>query len=264
MQFKRLVAVLALAAGLVGILVCIAGAFAVWSLGARLQRTSATFFAMIDNGLAAAEERARNVQERVKESKITSNEIDQRFRDWDTRKTKEALVSRLEIEARAEKLSSHLETADSWLEKFAESVRSVEQILELGNSIGATLDPATIQDAIINITSIRGTLQEAERKVDEIRKFAANKADESEEIRVSRVAKLVGRVLVTIGEVDTRLEDSVTRLSELQTRARQLKAQISAYILVATMACCLLLAWIAAGQAAMCQWGWSNRKRPVG
>ncbi len=68
---------------------------------------------------------------------------------------------------------------------------------------------------------------------------------------------------MTIGEIDTRLEDSVTRLSELRTHAPQLKAKTSAYILVASIACYLLLAWIAAGQAALFQWGWSNRKLPI-
>jgi hypothetical protein len=262
MQFKRLVALLALAAGSVGILVCIVGAFAAWSLGARLERTNAAFFATIDKGLVAAQDRAHSLQERVEESKITSAEIDQRFRDWDTRKTKEALVSRVDIEGRAEKLSSHLETAESWLEKVADSIQSVQQIMELGNTIGATVDPATVQEVLTNILSVRNTLQETERKVAEIRKFAINQANESEEARVSRVTKLTGRVLLTIGEIDTRLEDSVIRLAELQTRARQSKTQISAYILVTTVACFLLLVWIAAGQAALCQWGWSNRKRP--
>ncbi len=263
MQFKRLVALLALAAGFVGIPACIVGALAVWSLAARLERINAAVFAMLDKGLAAAQDRARSVQERVKESKITGTEIEQRFRDWGTRKAKEGLVSQLEIEGRAEKLSGHLKTADAWLEMSAESVRSVQQVLELGNSIGAPLDPASVQEALSTILSLQNTLQEAERTVDEIREFAANKAGESEEIRLPRVTKLLGRVLVTIGEMDTRLQDSITRLSELQTHARELKAKTSGYILVASIACYVFLAWIAAGQAALFQWGLSNRKRLV-
>jgi hypothetical protein len=263
MQFKRLVALLALAAGILGIPACMVGAFAAWSLASRLERTNALVFAMIDKGVAAAQDRVRSVQERVKESKITGSEIDQRFRDWGTSKAKEGLVSRLEIEGRAEKLSGHLKTADSWLEASAESIQGVQQVLELGNSLGAPLDPATVQQVLGNILSLRNRLQETERTVDEIRAFAANKAGESDEIRLTRVTRLLGRVLVTVGEMDTRLEDSVTRLSELQTNARQQKTKISAYILVASVACYLLLAWIAAGQAALYQWGWSNRKRPV-
>ncbi len=122
MQFKRLVALLALAAGFVGIPACILGVFAAWSLASRLEKTNATVFAMIDKGLAAAQDRASSVQERVKESKITATEIDQRFGDWGARKAKEGLAARLEIEGRAEKLSGHLKTADS----SARDVRRVD------------------------------------------------------------------------------------------------------------------------------------------
>ena len=167
-------------------------------------------------------------------------------------------MSRLEIESRAEKLAGHLQTADSWLETSAESIRSVQQVLELGNSIGAPLDPASLEEVLENITSLRSTLQQTERTVDGIREFTANKEGESEENRLSRVTKLLGRILVTIGEIDTRLEETVTRLSELQADARQLKATTSGYILVTTIGCYVLLAWIAAGQAALCLWGWTN------
>ena len=263
MQTKRLVAVFAMAAGFVGILASIVGMFATWSLGARLETTNATFFTTIDKGLAVAQDRTHNVQERVKESKITSGELDQRFRDWDTKKTKEALVSRLEIESRTKKLSDYLMTADSWLETCAESIRSVQQLVELGNTVGASLDLARVQEALDAIVSLRITLQQTELKVVEIRAVAADKADESEDKRLSRVARLLGRVVVTIGEMDNRLEESATRLAELQTRASQLKTKISACILAAGIAGCLLLAWITAGQVALCQWGWSNRKRRV-
>jgi hypothetical protein len=265
MQLKRFAALLALAAGFVGIPACLAGAIAAWALGAKLERTNTTFFTMVEKGLAAAQDRTRKVQERVKESKITSGELDQKFRDWDRKKTKEAFVSRLEIEGRADKISGYLAAADSWLEKCTESILSVKQVVELGNTLGASLEPARVQDAFDAIVSLRITLQQTELKVVEIRAFAVIKTNESEEIRLTRVAKLLGRVVVTIGEIDTRLDESITRLSELQTHASQWKTKISACILVACIASCLLLAWIAAGQAALCQWGWANLKpRDVG
>jgi len=258
MLCKRVVWLLALAFGFLGVSACMVAVYAAWLLGSRLERTNDKVFAMIDKGLASAQDRVRSVQERVKESKITSTEIGQSLRDWGTRRAKESLVSRLEIEGRVEKLAGHLQTADSWLEVSAESIRSVQQVLEMGNSIGAPLDPASLEEVLENIKSLRRTLQQTERAVDEIRAFMANKEGESEENRLSRVTKLLGRILVTIGEIDTRLEESVTRLSELQIDAHQLKATTSAYILVTIIGCYVLLAWIAAGQAALCLWGWTN------
>jgi hypothetical protein len=260
MQLKRSVAILAVAAGSFGLLACIVGVWAVWSLGSRLEKTNAVFFTLIDKGLEAAQVRARKVQDRVKESKITATEIDQRLREWGASKTKEDLVSRFDIEARAGKLSGHLKTADSWLETSAESIQSIQQILELGTSVGARLDPATVQGSLSDIMTVRNTLQQAERTLDDIREIAANKAGESDEIRRSRITKLLGRVLVTIGAMDTRLDNSITQLAKLQASVQQLKAKTNAYILAATIVCYLLLAWIAAGQVAMCQWGWSNRR----
>jgi chromosome segregation ATPase len=258
MLFKRIAWLLALASGFLGVAACMVGVYAAWSLASRLERTNDKVFAMIDKGLASAQDRVRSVQERVKESKITSTEIGQGLRDWGTRRAKEGLASRLEIETRAVKLAGLLQTADSWLETSAESIRSVQQLLELGNSIGAPVDPASLEEVFENIISLRSTLQQTEGTVDGIREFAANKEVDSEENRISRVTRLLGRILLTIGEIDTRLERSVMRLSELQTDARKLNATTSAYILVTTIGCYVLLAWTAAGQAVLCLWGWKK------
>jgi DNA repair ATPase RecN len=258
MFFKRVVCLLALASGFLGVAACMAGAYAAWSLASRLERANDKVFSMIDKGLASAQDRVRRVQDRVEESKITSTEIGQSFRDWGARRAKEGLASRLEIESRAEKLAGHLQSAVSWLETSTESIRSVQQVLELGHTVGAPLDPTSLEEVLENIALLRSTLQQTERTVDRFRDFTANKDDESEENRLSRITKLIGRVLVTFGEIDTRLEESAKRLSELQAQALRLKATTSAYILVTSIACYMLLVWIAAGQAALFQWGWTN------
>jgi len=258
MHFKRVVGLFGLACGFLGVAACMVGVYAAWSLGCRLERTNDKVFAMIDRGFVSAQDRIRSVQERVDEAKITSTEIGQRLRDWGARRAKAGLVSRIEIESRAEKLAGLLQTADSWLETSAESIRSVQQALELGNSIGAPVDPASLAEVLEKITSLRSTLQQTERTVDGIRDFTASNAAESEENRLSRVTKLLGRILVTIGDIHTRLEEFSTRLSELQAGACQLKATTSAYISVTTIGLYVLLAWIAAGQAALCLWGWTK------
>jgi chromosome segregation ATPase len=258
MQFRRVAALLALAFGFLGVVACLAGIYVVWLLGSRLEQANKTVFAMVDKGLASAQERVRGVQKRVQESKITSTEIAQRLRDWSARKAEERLVSQFEIESRAEKLAGYLHTADSWLETSIESVRGAQQVLELGNLVGVSVDPTSLEQVVEKLTSLRSTLQQTEETVDGIRKFAANMEGESEENRLSRVTKLVARILLTISELDTRLEEPVTRLSELQTDARQLQARTSNYILLTTIGCYLLLAWIAAGQAALFLCGWKN------
>jgi hypothetical protein len=253
------VALLALAFGVIGVVACMAGVYAVWSLESRLDRTNDKVFATLDSGFASAQDLVRRVQARVAEAKITTTEIGRKLRDRSRTEAKERLVAQLEIESRVEKLAGHLQTAESWLETSTESIRSVQRVLELGNSIGVPMDPTSLEEVLANITSLRSTLKEAERAVDGIRAFTTDEEGESEENRLSRVTKLLGRILVTIGEIDTRLEESITRLSGLRADARQLKATTSAYILVTTIGCYMLLAWIAAGQAALYWWGWTNR-----
>jgi hypothetical protein len=128
MLLKRVVWLLALAFGFLGVAACMVGVYAAWSLGSRLERINDRVFAMIDNGLASAQDRVRSVQDRVKESKVTSTEIAQKLRDWGTR-AKEGLVSRIEVESRAEKLTGLLQTADSWLETSAEALRPERPVL---------------------------------------------------------------------------------------------------------------------------------------
>jgi DNA repair ATPase RecN len=256
MLFKRIVGLIALLFGFLGVVGCVAGASMVLSLASRLERTNDKVFALVDQGLASGQDRVRGVQKRLEESKITTTEIGQSLRDWGKRKTRESLVSELEIEVRAEKLSGHLQTADSWLETSAESVRSVQQLLELGNSLGASLDPTALEGVLEKLAALQSRLQETERRVDGIREFAAAREADPEQNRLSRVTRLVGRVLVTIGEINPRLEDVVMRLSELQTDAHRLNTRISTYIWLGATACWLLLAWLAAGQTALCAWGW--------
>jgi hypothetical protein len=170
-------------------------------------------------------------------------------------------VAAVEIERRAEKLAGHLQTAHQWLETSTESIRGIQHVLELVAWVGAPVDPIALEKVLEELTSIQGRLQEAERSINGIREFTVNRVGESEENRLSRVFTLLGNTELTAGAIDTRLEDSVTRLSQIQTDAQQLKARIGNYILLVTIGGYLVLAWIAAGQAALCVCGWKSCRR---
>jgi hypothetical protein len=111
MLFKRFMAVLALAAGFLGVVVCMVAVYPVWLVGSRLARTNEKVFVTISSGLASAEDRVRRVQKRLRESKASTKEIAQSLRDWSTRKATDRLVSAVEVGRRAEKLAGHLQTA---------------------------------------------------------------------------------------------------------------------------------------------------------
>lgn len=255
---KRSIALLALALGALGMVTCLAGIYAVAVLGSRLNQANERVFAMLDVGLAATELRVHGLQKRVQLAKISTAEVVQNLQNWGARKAEDRLVARLELQRRAEKLAGHLHQADSWLETSIESIRGLRQVVELGQLAGAPVEPASLDDVLERLTSLRSTLQQTEETLDEIHKFTNSKDDESEENRLARVTKLFARTLATIGDLDTRLEELLPRLAELRTGTQELQASTSHTIMLTTIGGFLLLAWIAAGQAALGLWGWKS------
>jgi hypothetical protein len=259
--FKRILALLALVFGFLGLIACLAGVYIVLLVGSRLQETNEKVFTAVSKGLVFAQDRLQRVQKRVADSKITDNEIAERIREWGKKEAKERLIAQLDIESRTEKLGGHLQTADLWLDSATESIRGVQQVLELAHSIGAQVDPSSLEESLEKLASIRKMLQETEGEVENIRKLAANKDSETEDSRTARILELLGRVLLTISDIDVRLDEFQGRLTNLQTSALHWKARMHNYILLATVTCNLLVVWIAAGQAALFLTGWKNCRR---
>jgi hypothetical protein len=256
MFFKRIAALLFMTLGILGVVACLLGIYGVWIAGSRLNLANDKVFAAVDRGLASGQEHIRGVQKRVQESKITTSEISAKLRDWSITQAKERLAAELEIERRTEKLSGQLQVADTWLQTSSESVRSVQQLLEVGNSLGARLDPAALEEVLEALAKAQNALQKTQVVVEEVRDFATGKEEEAS--RLARVMKLLERALLTIGQVDTRLENPIKRLAEMRTEAHELKSTVYQYILWTTVGCCLLLCWIAAGQAALLWCGWKS------
>src|SRR5580704_7694743 len=111
MLLKRVVALLALAAGFLEFVACITGTYPISLLKTRLDRTNERVFATIDKGLASAQDRVREVQGRVRESKIRTSEIAPKLRDWRASKAKERLASAVEVKSRVETIIGRLQTA---------------------------------------------------------------------------------------------------------------------------------------------------------
>ncbi len=264
MQFKRVIAFFALVFGFLGVVACVAGIFVAWSLASRIEQANEKVFATLDKALDAAQDRLRGVQDRLRESKVITTEIHQYVKDWSKRRAEERLAPHFEIESRAGKLAGGLQTADLWLEKSTESIQGIQQIMVLGNSFGADMEPTSVDEVLVKLASLRSALQQTQRTLEEIREATAARESDSEDTRVSRVTKLVGRTLLALSDIDTRLENSVVRLSDMRANARESKARMSNYILLTTMGCSLLLGWVGFGQTALCICGWRQARKRTG
>ncbi len=264
MFLKRVAALLALVLGSAGIAGCLAGAYGVWLVQSRLERANDNVFDAVDRSLKVVQDRIPIVQKKVKDSKVTTAEIKEALREWGAKKVQDRIVSKLQIESRTEKLSEHLRTADLRLDTSREAVRNIQQVLEFSQSLGAKVDPTSLDAALERLVSMQESLQQAERAVDGVRKFAE---DDPVEDRLAQAAKLLARILLTLSDVDERLDDFATRLSEVRAQARQGNATTSHYIMLGAIVCYGLLAWIGSGQAALCWWGWGcfrRRRLPAG
>src|SRR5262245_21880213 len=112
MFFRRVVGLLALALGLVGVVACGAGAYGVWRVQSRLNRANDKVFDAVDRGLATVQERIPVAQERVRQAKLTTDDITAALRGWATKKAQERVVAKLEIDSRAAQLAGHLQAVD--------------------------------------------------------------------------------------------------------------------------------------------------------
>ncbi len=255
MFFKRVAAVLVLVLGVAGMVGCLAGAYGVWLFASRLEQINDKVFDAVDRGLNVVQDRIPIVQQKVKESKVTTAEFTEALPKWGAKKAQDRIVSKLEVENKAEKLSDHLRTAGLRLESSREAVRAVRQVLEFGENFGAKVDASSLDAVQEQLVSLQESLQQAERAVDGVRKFAE---DDPVEDRLTQVAKILARILLTLSEVDQRLDNLMARLSEAQTQARLGNAKTSHYILLGSAVCYGPIAWVGAGQAALSWWGWNR------
>ena len=142
-----------------------------------------------------------------------------------------------------------------------DSIDGIRYALDWLVLIGVPADAISPEKVLEKLTSTQGKLQEIERSIHGVAGITANRAGESEENRIPRLVDLLGNSELAAGAIDTRLEDTAHRLSQMQSDAQQLKARISNYILFTAIAGFLVFAWVAAGQAALCVFGWKNCSR---
>jgi chromosome segregation ATPase len=261
MFFQRLAAILLVALGAIGVCGCAAGAYYVWLVSTRLEQANDRVFAVIEGGLGRVQDRLPVVQQRVKDSKVTTAEVAEVVRTWTAKKVQDRVVSKLEIENRVGKLAEQLQAADLRLEASTDTVHDVRRAMEFGQSLGAQLEPASTDRVMDLLASVQGRVQEAEQTVEEVRRLAASDPRESFEDRLLRVATVVARILLTLSDVDQRLEDLANRVAEARSNAPQLKARTSRYITLGAIVCYVILLWAAIGQVALCRWGWSCCRR---
>jgi hypothetical protein len=242
--------------GVLGVAVCAAAGVVVWQTAARLSQANEKVFDRIDTALAAGRDRVLDVQKRVQESKITTEDVRQGVEDWARREAKERLASRPEVENKIERLALGLRQADVWLERSGTSIQAVQQAFELASADATVVDPL-----LERLGVLRDKLKQSTETVDAIRERVAQAAEgESLEERISRLAQLALRVVATLTEIDSRLGQFADGFVTAQARGQERKTRTHNYIVVGQLCAISLLVWMAVGQVFLGRYGWTQSR----
>lgn len=150
-----------------------------------------------------------------------------------------------------------LRQADQWLEVSEASILSIQQILELGSTLGVPVDIELLDPLLELLGSLQSQLKQSTETVDGIRERAANITQgDSREERIKQAIQMTLRVLVTLGELDSHMKETVNRLSELQTKVQHKKDEVHRWIVMTTIGALLIITWMGAGQVFLCRHGW--------
>jgi uncharacterized coiled-coil protein SlyX len=258
MLVRTTLAVLALVFGGIGLVACLVGVYFVWRTGAQLERSNDRVAEFLDTGISTVQTRLTRVQERVAESRITVQEVTNKVAEQTKVKVGERLFAKLDLERHSETLSQKLDVADRWLETSSESIRQIQNLLALGQSLGASFDPAVLDNLLYHLAESRTVLAQAIERVRDIRTIATKTDGESDDTRRARIMTLLARIVVTISEVEDKLRQVVDWLANMREKNRQTKINIDRTIRLITYVSYALHLWIAAGQVALCWLGWKS------
>ena len=275
MPIRRLLAFAGALLGLLGVIGCAAGMAGACWVGVRLDRANDRSFAAVQTSLAAARELVVRAQDRTRE--LAAEDLGGAVRDWGKTAIAPELAAR--FDARAERVGRRLEQADAWVETSAASGRAIAHTLELIGAVGGARagdgngdddgdDGRSLAAAADRIGELGARLQQAIATVEEIRRQAAevaaaaavrleDRAREGE--RIPRLTRLADGVTAALRQIEARLGEAADRLTERQASAERLRVRVHRHIVLGVVAGMLVLAWMAAGQAALCAYGWKRR-----
>jgi hypothetical protein len=255
---KRLLALVALSMGFLGVAACLVAIDPAWTSWSRVDQAHESVFSAVDDLIAVSRDRILTIAQRVDEAALATRDLVTASRDRLLDYARERTDSRTALDVRLENLRVRLESVDSWLETATASLREIRRQIELIGIVGAPPNPTALDDVIERIASLRNALGQTEEAIVRGGGSATRPSDDPE---LSRLGELLGTTIPTIVDVASGLRLGGARLAEIQSQTREVKARWSGRISLARVLCFAALAWIAAGQAALAILGWRASRR---
>lgn len=261
-NLKRIASLALISLGAVGVIACVAAACAVWSVRGSVSQRTSKAFDTIDGLLVVVDDRVAKARERTEHARITLRDLEQALTTWSKREARERLAARLDIEKKAERVSTALADADHWLEVSASSLTLARQALEIGNAAGASLNLGPIDKLHEMVQSWRSELAKAAELAARVRDGVAGTDDEpSLRERFEQALRLALRVVATVSSLGDRLQGFEARVTDVRSRVEQLQTRTLRTILWVAVGSTAVLVWMAIGQGSLCALGWRGLRR---
>jgi hypothetical protein len=239
--------------GVLGAALCIAAIVAVWLFAARLREINE----LAHDGLVRSAQRAREqvvrAQQSVVESRIGSEDLRRRLADWSRETAARHAAEKLDIQAKAERLSTGLETVDQYLELGQALADSIHDTIELAALLGIRENDSPPTALREHFEATRTRLHQATTTLVEIRRRVDDIADAGQiSERRQQAIQLSLRVVATVSNLDERMADAANRIDEAQSWARESKTKTRNWIIAGQIAASAILAWLGLGQESLC------------
>jgi chromosome segregation ATPase len=242
-----------------GLLLCLAGVVAVWTLRRHVEALAGAAFSAADESMDFVVAKV----DRVKQGLSTSRErvsgitrLAERLRDGQT-EAREKVQPLLDgVDA----VFQQLEAAEAWLDATHAAALGVARVSSaVMSSQYAAADPEAtgvalaqrVQEVSETVADAVGRLQLVRQELVELR----NTGKLAHEV----VSRIIGRV----ADLDGKLANACTRLEKFDARAKQFQASVSAlhhrirwWMSFAAVGLTIVLAWFAISQLAMIRSGW--------
>ena len=252
--------------GLLGVIGCAIGiAAAVW-VGGRLDRATDRSFAAVQKSLAIARDLVVRSQERARE--MAAEDLGGSLREFGKEQISRELVQR--ADDRAQRMAQRLEQAKVGVETSATSIRTIDQALEPIRAVGGVSadEPddgggTRLAAAAGRIDDLGVRLERVILTVTDIHQQAATRLEDSagDAELFPRLTRLADGVSAALRQIETRLGEAADRLTDRQASTEKLRLRVHRHIVLAVVGMAVILAWMAAGQAALCAYGWKRSRR---
>jgi hypothetical protein len=264
-RFKRCGRWLVTIGGILGVALCFAAIVAVWLFAARLREINE----LAHDGLVRSAQRAREqvlrAQQSVVESRIDSEDLRQRLASWSTETAARHAAAKLDIQTKAERLSTGLETIDQYLELGQSLADSIHDTIELAGLLGIREDDSPQTALRERFEATRTRLHEATTTLVEIRRRVDDVADAGQmSERRQQAIQLSLRVIATVGNLDEHLADAANRIDEAQSWASDSKTKVRNWTIAGQIVASAILAWLGLGQASLCRQAYRASQRTSG